>query len=213
MREDLLRFKKDQKYLIFDYETCNLNLGLELNKPWQLAYITAKGKFANEKFDSWLSWPEINVSKGAARVTGFTMQKYDKLKSDPQKALDEFEKYLYDPEYIIIGHNILGFDVYIHNIHRSLCGKRPDYSYINRALDTNCIARAIKSNIKFEDGDDFLSWQYRLLHHRTRGVKTNLKQMCLEYDIDFNPSKLHNALYDIEVNFEVFKKMIWDIEI
>ena len=213
MREDLLRFKNDQKYLIFDYETCNLNLGLEMNKPWQLAYITAKGKFINERVDSWLSWPEIKVSKGAARVTGFTMQKYNKLKSDPLKALNSFEEYLYDPDYLIIGHNVLGFDVYIHNIHRSLCGKKPDYSYVDRIVDTNCIARAIKSDIKPKEKDDFLSWQYRLLNHRVRGVKTNLKQMCLDYSIDFDATKLHNALYDIEVNFEVFKKMIWDIEI
>ena len=26
MKEELLRFNKKQKYIIFDYETCNLNL-------------------------------------------------------------------------------------------------------------------------------------------------------------------------------------------
>lgn len=213
MREDLLRFRYDQKYLIFDYETCNLNLGLDINKPWQLGYIVSKGKKIIEKSDSWLSWPDIKVSKGAARVTGFTKSKYDKFKKDPKKPLDDFEKYLYNPDYIIVGHNILGFDVYIHNIHRKLCGKSSDFSYINRIVDTNCIAKAIKAGIKFEEGDDLLSWQYRLLNHRAKGIKTNLKQMCTEYDINFDSSKLHDALYDIEVNFEVFKKMIWDIEI
>ena len=43
MDEDLLRFKKDQKYLVFDYETCNLNLGHLENKPWQIGFIICKG--------------------------------------------------------------------------------------------------------------------------------------------------------------------------
>ena len=33
------------------------------------------------------------------------------------------------------------------------------------------------------------------------------------YDIDFDPKKLHDALYDIEKNFEIFLKQIWELEI
>ena len=131
----------------------------------------------------------------------------------PIFVLKEFEKYIYDPKYKIVGHNILGFDVYIHGILRSLCGQEPDYSYVSRCIDTNCIARAIKNQIKLQEGDDFLSWQYKLLHHRTRGVKTNIKQLLKDYAIDFDEAKLHDALYDIEVNFKIFQKQLWDSEI
>ena len=58
-----------------------------------------------------------------------------------------------------------------------------------------------------------VSWQYRLLNIRERNLKVNLQQCCKDYDVEFDPEKLHDALYDIERNVEVFKKMIWDIEI
>jgi len=213
MDEHLLRFKKDQKYLVFDYETCNLNLGLDSNKPWQLGFLTCKGNKILEKFDLMIAWDNINVSADAARITGFSKSKYNKLKKDPQKVLDIFEKHLYDESYMIMGHNILGFDVYIHNLHRKLLKKKPDYSYINRAIDTNCIARGLKNNIKYSKNTSLIDWQYKLLHHRTKGVKTNLKQLCKDNEIDFDETKLHDALYDVEKTFEVYNKMIWKIEI
>ena len=61
MKEKLLRFRKDQKYLIFDYETCNLNLVAGDNKPWQLAFIVAQGDKVLEKQDYWLKWDDLNV--------------------------------------------------------------------------------------------------------------------------------------------------------
>jgi len=213
MKESLLRFKDKQKYLIFDYETCNLNLMSKDNKPWQLAFLLVQGNKILDKADYILSWPDINVSKDAARITGFSYAKYNKRKSCPLKALDHFEKYLYDKKILTVGHNILGFDLYIHNIHRKLCGKTSDYSYIENTLDTVCLGRAIKAGIKRQKGTDLLSWQYRLLNHRQKGLKVTLKQCCKDYGINYNPEKLHDALYDIEKNNEVFQKMLWEVEV
>jgi len=127
--------------------------------------------------------------------------------------LNKFEKYLYDDSYLIIGHNILGFDVYIHSIHRILCGKTYDYSYINRVIDTNCLARSIKNQVSNSEEDDLLSFQYKLLNLRTKNIKTNLKQLCKDYQIIFDETRLHEALYDVEKTFEVFHSMIWTKEI
>lgn len=213
MKESLLRFKKNQKYMFFDYETCNLNLVSEDNKPWQLAFIVTDLKREVDKADYLVKWDNLNVSKEAARITGFNKKKYDRQSVCSQKALDHFEKYLYDDSIIKVGHNILGFDLYIHNIHRKLCGEKPDYSYIKDCIDTVCIARAIKKSINKPKETDMVSWQYRLLNLRERKLKVNLQQCCKDYDISFDPEKLHDALYDIERNVDVFKKMIWDIEI
>lgn len=213
MNEELLRFKKNQKYLIFDYETCNLNLNHCSNKPWQLGFIVAKGSRVINKYDFYLSWGDLKMSKEAERITQFSKSKYDKLKQDSKKCLNEFEKYLYDEEYLIVGHNILGFDVYIHNIHRALLGLKSDYSYINRILDTNCLARGVKNDIAFSKNDSIISYQYKLHHLRTRGIKTNLKQLCKDYSLEFDDKKLHEALYDVEKTFEVLNKILWQLEI
>ena len=213
MDNELLRFKKNQKYLIFDYETCNLNLSHMENKPWQLGFLIAEGSKIIEKYNFYLSWKDLKISKEAERITNFSRSKYDKLKKDSNKCLNEFEKFLYDPNYLKVGHNILGFDVYMHNIHRVLCGKKSDYSYINRVLDTNCLSRGIKNNILFKKNDDIAIYQYGLLNLRTKGVKTNLKQLCRDYSIDFNENNLHDALYDVEKTHEVLNKILWQLEI
>ena len=69
------------------------------------------------------------------------------------------------------------------------------------------------NKIKLNNEDDFLSWQYRLNHLIERGLSCNLKQCCKDFDVPFDATKLHDALYDIRVNYEVFKKMIWEIEV
>ena len=213
MKEHLLRFKKDQKYVFFDFETCGLNLGSENNKPWQLAFITVENDRIIERADYWLKWENLNVSPGAAKVTGWTQKKYDEKAVDPVKPLEHFEKYLYDESYLKVGHNILGFDVYMHGIYRRLLQKKPDYRYLNSLIDTLCLARAFNNDIKFQKEDNLLHWQYKMLSLRRAKGKNRLIDLCKQLDVKFNSRKLHDALYDIEKNHEVFKKLIWAVEI
>ena len=213
MNEELLRFNKKQKYLIFDFETCNLNLASPQNKPWQLGFLVIENDQVKESCDYWLKWDDLQMSEGARRITGWTEKTYQSKAVDPVKPLEHFERYLYDDSYLKVGHNILGFDVYIHNIYRKLCGKQADYSYINNCIDTLCLAKGIKKNIKFQHRDNFIAWQYKLNSFFERKLRASLTQCCKDYQIDFDPKKLHDALYDIEKNYEVFKKMIWEIEI
>ena len=207
----LFRFNKRKKFIIFDYETCGLNLASLDNKPWQLAFLVADQNSIYEKKDYYLKWDNLNISEDAKRVTGFNENKYLSKAVDPKLVLDEFEKYFYNPDYYIIGHNIIGFDIYIHNIHRLLCGKKSDYSYLNRVIDTNSLAKGKFMDIPFNDGDFYL-WQSKLQKIRKRGVKTNLKFLCQHYKIDFEDAKLHDALYDITKNYEVLNKIVWDFE-
>lgn len=207
----LFRFNKNKKFIIFDYETCGLNLISKSNKPWQLAYLIADQNKIIEKKDFYLKWDDLKISDEAKRITGFNEKKYLSKAVDPLKVLNEIEKFFYNPDYNVVGHNILGFDVYIHNIHRLLLGKKTDYSYLNRAIDTNCLAKARSMEISVNE-NDFLLWQMKLQKIRKKGLKSNLKFLCQYYSIDFDESKLHDALYDITKNYEVFKKLIWDFE-
>jgi len=213
MKKELLRFNKKQKFIIFDYETCNLNLSSLDNKPWQLSFIIADANKIYESKDFYLKWKELNISKDAAKITGFSRSVYDKKSIDPLEALNEFDKYIYDTNYLCVGHNILGFDVYIHNIHRKLCGLDTDYSYIDRCIDTNCLAKGIAKSIKKPHAKSSISWQYSLNNFRERGLKTSLQQCAKNYKIDFDPKRLHNALYDININYQVLKKQLWEVEL
>ena len=213
MNDNLLRFKKNQNYICFDFETCHLNLLNSENKPWQIGYGLFKGKKTQKICDHFIKWNTLNVSPEAAKICRFDRTRYEKNATDAVKILEEFEKYLYDPSDLIIGHNLLGFDVYIHNIYRKLLKKDTDYSYVDRIIDTNCIAKAAKEKIKKSKNERLINWQYKLNEFRKRGLKTNQKQLLRDYDIKFDENKLHDARYDINMTFQIFNKLIWEVEI
>lgn len=210
MKENLLRFNKKQRYLIFDTETEGLNL---INsRPWQVAWILAEGDKVLEKHDLYIKWEDLNISDEAAKITGFSKQAYDRRSLDPKDVFDKFSKYLNDENNLIIGQNLLGFDVYMVNIWRKAIGLSSDYSFINRIIDTKSIATAIAKEIPVQK-DNLLSWQYRLLNHKEKGLKTSQATLLKRYDIPHDPKRLHDAMYDIEMNFRIFRKQLFDIEL
>ena len=208
--EDLLRFNFDQKYIILDTETEGLNL---LNsRPWQISWITAKGKAIQSKNDRFAKWDDLNVSEEAAKITGFDRFKYDSVSEDPKNIVEDIFSYLRNPEYLIIGQNILNFDVYILNVLRKYCGLKPDYSYICRIIDTRALAMAIALGKKQIDKSDVLD-QYRFINHRDKKIKTSQAALLKQYGIDHDPSKLHDGMYDIEMTFKIFQKQIQELDI
>jgi DNA polymerase III alpha subunit (gram-positive type) len=210
MKEELLRFQKNQKYLIIDTETEGLNL--VNSRPWQCAWIATQGKNIVEKNNRFIQWDNLNVSEGAAKITGFSESEYERRAEDPLKVWRDLSKYLFDPDYIVIGQNILGFDVYMLNVWLKGMNKNSDYSYLPRVIDTKSLSTAIFKNI-LPDKNNFLSWQYKLLNHKEKGLKTSQASMLKHYNIPHDPKKLHDALYDIEMTFQIFLKQIYDIEV
>mgnify|MGYP003659527959 CR=1 FL=1 len=208
--EDLLRYNFKQRYVVFDTETEGLNL--ITSKPWQIAWIECEGKKVIKKHNRFIKWDDLDVSPDAARVTGFDRAHYESVAEDPKVVWADFEKVLYGDN-IILGHNILGYDIYILGIWARKISQRLNHSnFINQLLDTNILAKAIAEDNKKPE-DDLLAWQMRYLNFRKRGLKTNQKHLLQHYDIDFDESKLHDALYDIEKNFEIFQKQLWELEI
>jgi DNA polymerase III epsilon subunit-like protein len=183
------------------------------NKPWQLSYIIAEGNKVLKERDCYIYWPDLKLSEEARVITRFDDAKYSRLAKDPRAILEEFESYLYDEDYIIIGQNLLGFDVYIHGTYRKLLNIKPDFSYIGRIYDTNCIAKAIKKNMQPVDKKEFIGWQYQLNDFRERNMRTSIKAQLKQYKIDFDENKLHDSIYDVQMNFKIFLKQIWQIEV
>lgn len=208
--DDLLRFNFNQNYLILDTETECLNL--LSTKPWQVSWLLAKGKQIKSIQNKYLKWNNLKLSEDAERITKFDRNLYERKCEDPKKVLEELLKYLLDPSYIIIGQNILGFDVYVLNIWMKLSGFTPDYSYVSRILDTRSIAMAIGTGYKDLSKDDILA-QYRFLNLRDKKIKSSQGYLLKKYNIDHDPSKLHDALYDIEMTFKIFWEQIQEINI
>jgi DNA polymerase III epsilon subunit-like protein len=210
--EELLKYKFKQRYVVFDTETEGLNL--ITSKPWQIAWIECEGKKVVKKHNRFIKWDDLNVSPEAARVTGFDRDYYESVAEDPVIVWEDFEKSIYNDDNIIVGQNILGYDIYILNVWLRNIGKRICHeNYIDRCFDTKAVAMAIAKNNKNPDKQDILAWQLRYLNYRERGLKTNQKYLLEHYGIDFDSNKLHDALYDIEKNFEIFQKQIWELEI
>jgi DNA polymerase III epsilon subunit-like protein len=208
--QELLRFDYNQKYVVIDTETEGLNL---INsRPWQVSWLTAKGSYIQKKYDKFLKWPNLKVSEGAARITGFNEEKYNRISEDPKKILHDLWSIISDPSYIIIGQNFLGFDVYVLNTLRKQCGEKCDYSYIPRVIDTRSLAMAIGSGYKELERTDILS-QYRFLNHRDKKIKASQAALLKQYNIEHDPSRLHDGLYDIEMTFKIFLKQIQEIDI
>jgi DNA polymerase III epsilon subunit-like protein len=217
--EDLLRFNKKQKYFIFDTETCHLNLVWEDNVPWEYGWIIATQDEILEEKEYLVKWPKINISPEAAKVTNF-YAKEPRIATEgvePQWLLQEFEKRLFDPELIPVAHNGLGFDIYMHAIHRRKLGLAPDWRYIDRVIDTNTIARAFKLGVpipvRSQDTQKFLAFQYRMYAHVVRGVKTSIKTLAPEWGFEYDPLKAHAASYDCVKLMEILKYLINHSEI
>ena len=129
--EDLLRFKFDQKYVIFDTETEGLNL--VSSKPWQLAWIEAKGKKIIKKQNRFLMWEDLNVSEDAAKITGFSNKDYLSKAEDPAVVFKEFMDLISQDDVIVVGQNILGYDLYMLGVIARNLNTKIDYSSLSGA--------------------------------------------------------------------------------
>ena len=55
--------------------------------------------------------------------------------------------------------------------------------------------------------------EYKLNDFREKGLKTSIRAQLKDYKIDFDEHMLHNSMYDVRMNFKIFLKQIWQIEI
>lgn len=210
---NLLRYKKDQLYLVADGETENLNLILN-NRPWQWSYQRYKGNQLIESHDEFIWWPDLKVSKEAAFITRFDYNVYKSKAGDPKEKIDKFNQYLYDPNYIIIGANYGNFDSFIHGTWGKLVGITPDYSYFDRIYDIQCVEKAIELQIDIpKDRQEYLSFLFKTYGFRKRTLKTSVKFLLKKYEIPFDEFLLHDGIYDVAKCKEIFDKQIWKKEV
>lgn len=214
MENNLLRFDSEQKYLIFDTETCNTNL-LISNYPWQIGFLIVNSSKILEKHNYYIFWDDIlnKISEGAKKHTRFDYETYKRYARPQKEILDIFESYLYNDEYIKLGHNIYHFDIFVHNQWRRENKLASNYSYLPNTLDTDAIARAWKLGIKEIKRKDWVQSMFKFGSYAQKGMRTNLTSLGKEFGIDVDYDNLHDALNDVSLNLLVWDQLKYKINI
>ena len=192
--------------VVFDTETEGLN-GV-FTRPWEIGWFVYKNGQELESHKYLLKWPNLKVSPGAAKITNFNPFILERDGRDPKEIIDLFCSYIYNTDNILLGTNILGYDTEIINVARQELGYKPDFSFVKRIFDINAVARGIKWPVRFNKGDDFIAWQYKCLNIKMKGMKTKLEYLCQEYNISFEPEKLHQSSYDSFLTYKVFLELV-----
>lgn len=213
----IMDFNRDdrlQKYVVIDFETCSTNLASLENKVWQLGVLIFQGDKILDEQERFVKWEPLNISKQAALITKFNKAEYQKKWEDQEIVFDYLTELLYDPNNKILFHNGLAFEVYLYNNWRKIMGKDSDWSYLNRCIDTNAIAKGIKKEIKYNPKSDFLCYQYSMLSIVEKGLKSSLSSLGKEFSIkgiDFD--NLHRALEDCRLTRLIWNKLKYQIDL
>ena len=90
-----------------------------------------------------------------------------------------------------------------------LAGQKPiPLHFMDRFMDTRFLAVAWKNELDKPRDGDYLSWFYKLqndssLKRRGVGQEALLKAFGIPYD----RHKLHDGLYDVKKNWEIFQEL------
>lgn len=213
---DLLRFKSNIKYTVFDVESYNLALNFSFNACWSVGIIqTNDFKIINtqEILINWLNEkPDLLIEPEVAIKNHYSKENILKHGLNPKEAFNIFYPYLNDCDYIL-AQNIWGFDIYLLKEYCNYMNK-PWKHFLPKIIDTNAIAKGLKTgNIFDSKKESFIEYSMRCNNIIKRGIKTNLKQLCRDYDIEFDDNLYHGSSYDCQKTLDVWKKMVWLIEL
>ena len=176
--------------------------------------IKVRGKKIISEKDFYLKWDtDLKISDEAAKITRNNQTTINEKGLHPKEVFPTIQDWLDNADYII-GHNVLGFDIYLIKGYYEYMSQ--DYNHLTeKIIDTNCLARADKFNMPYSENayESLLEYQYRLLGKRKKGVRTNLTALGKEYSIDHDYNNLHNALVDLKLNIKVWEKLKWKVEI
>ena len=212
MDEHLLRFRKDKKLVFIDCETYNLCLNFCHNVTWQVSMLETDGTKKTDERDYYIKWDtDFKISDDAKRITRYDDNFVQENGKTIEQTVPTIQKWLDKADYVV-GHNILGFDIYLIKELYKLHGK--DYRpLVPKVIDTNCIARGIKMEIPYRAGEDFTEYQYRIYNTRRKGIRSNLTALGKEFGIDHDYANLHNALVDLDLNLKVWNKLKYSLEL
>jgi DNA polymerase III epsilon subunit-like protein len=206
-----LSYNRSAHICTFDLETESLNL--HLARPWQLAFnISQNGKIIKE-VERYIWWSDLNVSKGAAIATRFDYSKYKRLAQPADEVFAEFAQYIYNPDYLLAGHNIISYDASILRGWALRVNQWKGWSFAERMIDTLCLSRIHNRGDKIS-AENFFADQVKEIGRPPRGAKkATLKAMGKSFGLEFDENALHDAGNDVRLNVKVLNKLIYALDI
>jgi DNA polymerase III epsilon subunit-like protein len=203
----------NQKFITLDAETEGLcTLTSCGSRPWDLSWIETSGDYILKEEQNYINIPNLNLSDKIKFLTHFNKEEYDKKKQNQQVVWDKLKKVLYNEDYYIIGQNILFFDIFMIGRLATMCGEQPDWSFLPRVLDTRPLALAYKEGIEKTKEKNLLNWQYRILSQRYKS-KVGQEALLKAFSIEYDPKKLHGAIYDCSCTYKIFQYLRKKLEI
>lgn len=217
MNPNLLRFDKKKIFLLLDTETEALGSHHSINKPWQIAFLKIKNSEIVNSLNIYIDWPDLKMGAGAIAVTGWH-EGMTKGQTKPEDAAIQTVKMITGeddgmPADFLCGHNFLFFDYYCLRSMFSKLGM--DFTFLSKykVLDTYALAKGLAMNRPINENEDLMRYQYKLLNTRVRLQKLTLSALAKSYKIEVDESQTHTANYDLQLNFEVLKQLLYKVEI
>lgn len=204
-----LRYEKDQKYVAFDFETEHLNL--YSTRPWELAYVvfTQHEIIHKRKFFIW--WEDLRVTETAARMTGFDHDVYKREAQPQAEVFKHFGKILAREDLHFVTCNGFGFDNYVWQTWRRANKLLPEWSFCDRSHDISCLMKGIIKGML--PTDNYLCWNIRMSNYVEKGLKSGIKGCMNHYNMRYDSTQHHQALYDVMVTKDIFLKQMWDAKL
>ena len=180
--------------------------------PWQIGMIKVVADKTVATKNYYIKWDtHLKISADAARITRFNPKTLEKKGLPPEEVFPTIEDWLDNCDHIV-GHNFLGFDLYLIKDFYKYMGK-PYKHLVEKVIDTNCIAKGLKLGNYYKQDDNFLEYQYKMYNERKKGMRTNLAALGREYEIEHDDEGLHDAVVDLKLNIKVWNKIKWMIDL
>ena len=220
MDNHLIRFQK-KKFLFMDFETFNVCLSDKFNLPWQVATIlietieSDKGQIKSKELgrqDLYLKWDtDLKISKEAKRITKYSDKKFKERCIPEEEAFQTVYDLVEKSDYLV-GHNFLGFDIYLLRNWYRKHGKNYD-KLPHKTLDTFAMAKSAALSHRYKNNEcSLLDFQMKMINIRKKGLRTSLGALGKSNNIEHNYANLHDALVDLELNIKVWDKLKYQID-
>ena len=153
----------------------------------------------------------LKIGAEAKAITKYSERVFQRRKQPQEEVFKILYPLIEECDYMV-GHNILGFDIYLLRNWYKSNNKKYDH-LAEKSLDTFAIAKAVALDCSYVPAEcSFLDFQLKMINTRKKGIKTSLSALGKQNGIDHDYSRLHDAKVDIDLNHKVWEKLKYQID-